>query len=47
MDFFQYESPYRTGLFIKLTWAEYTIPFLVLFIMLSVLSKTHLSGEVI
>jgi hypothetical integral membrane protein (TIGR02206 family) len=39
MDFFQYESPYRTGLFIKLTWAEYTIPFLVLFIMLFGLIK--------
>ncbi len=39
MDFFQYESPYRTGQFIKLTWAEYTIPFIVLLILIVFLAK--------
>lgn len=37
MNFFTYESPYRTGQFIELTTLEYIIPFLVLFGLIGLL----------
>lgn len=37
MTFFNYESPYRTGQFIELNTFEYTIPFLVLFVLVGAL----------